>query len=43
VTAGYIVTDIERLRSPMERICRFLCSAIGIAEASNVVPLTDVA
>jgi integrase len=39
VTAGYIVTDVERLRGPMERISRFLCSAMGMGEPSNVVPL----
>ena len=28
VTAGYIVTDVERLREPMERIGRFIQSAL---------------
>lgn len=30
VTAGYIVTDVERLRGPMERISRFLSAALGM-------------
>jgi integrase len=30
VTAGYIVTDIERLRTPMQTITNFLAKALGI-------------
>jgi integrase len=40
VTAGYIVTDIERLRRPMQAISDFLFHAMNAAE-SNVVPLRD--
>jgi hypothetical protein len=29
LTAGYIVTDVERLRGPMERISRFVSAAMG--------------
>jgi integrase len=42
VTAGYIVTDIERLRRPMQGISDFLFRAMGAAEA-NVVPLREAA
>jgi len=42
VTAGYIVTDIERLRRPMQAIADFLFRAMGAAEI-NVVPMRDAA
>ncbi len=32
VTAGYIVSDIEQLREPMQRIENYLLSAMGITE-----------
>jgi integrase len=40
VTAGYIVTDIERLRRPMQAISDFMFRAMGLAEA-NVVPMRE--
>jgi integrase len=40
VTAGYIVTDIERLRRPMQAISDFLFRAVGVA-GNNVVPMRD--
>jgi len=43
VTAGYIVTDVERLRGPMERISRFLCATMGMDEPAKVVSLTRAA
>jgi len=39
VTAGYIVTDIERLRQPMQRITDFLLKATGISSSDTVIPL----
>jgi integrase len=42
VTAGYIVTDIERLRRPMQAISDFLFRAMGAAEI-NVVPIRGAA
>lgn len=39
VTAGYIVTDLERLRDPMQRITDFLLRACGIVASAEVVPL----
>lgn len=39
VTAGYIIFDIERLRTPMERIEGFLLSAIGIETSAKIIPL----
>jgi integrase len=40
VTDGYIVTDIERLRRPMQQISDFLFRAMGAGEA-NVVSLQE--
>lgn len=37
VTAGYIVSDVERLRRPTQRICDFFLRAFD-GEARNVVP-----
>jgi len=39
VTAGYIISDIERLRTPMERIEKFLLSAMGISDSGKVIPM----
>ena len=39
VTAGYIISDIERLRTPMERIEQFVLIAIGITESAEIVSL----
>ena len=30
VTAGYIIADPERLREPMERICKFMLEKAGL-------------
>ena len=30
VTAGYIIADPERLREPMERICKFMLGKAGL-------------
>lgn len=38
VTAGYIVTDIERLRDPMQKITNYLLSAVGQTDTSKIVP-----
>jgi integrase len=42
VTAGYIVTDIERLRRPMRAISDYLFHAMGIADP-NVLPMREAA
>ena len=39
VTAGYIISDVERLRAPMQRITNFLLSASNTDQASKVVTL----
>jgi integrase len=42
VTDGYIITDAERLRRPMQQISDFLFRAMGASE-TNVVPMRDPA
>jgi integrase len=42
VTAGYIVTDVERLRRPMQAISDFLFRSMGAAEP-NVLPMREAA
>jgi integrase len=39
VTAGYIVTDVERLRVPMQRVTDYLLSACGLRRPPQVIPL----
>lgn len=39
VTQGYIVLDVERLRSPMQKIETFLLRAMGIEQTAPVVTL----
>lgn len=40
VTAGYIATDVERLRVPMQRICDYLLKAGGL-QNTPVIPITS--
>ena len=39
VTAGYIITDVERLRKPMQKVTDFLLSVAEIKPSAAVVPL----
>lgn len=39
VTREYIVTDVERLRPPMQKITDYLLSVGGVRPAASVVPL----
>ena len=40
VTAGYIITDVERLRKPMQKITDFISLKIGIKkEESKIIEL----
>ena len=41
VTAGYIISDTERLRTAMERIEQFLLSALEVDPGAKVIPLSD--
>lgn len=39
VTAGYIITDVERLRAPMQKITDYLLKCIGIEPTAEIVPI----
>ena len=39
VTAGYIITDVERLRAPMQKITDYILICIGIKEAAPIIKL----
>ena len=41
VTAAYIVTDVERLRRPMQQVTDFLLRAAQVKATANVLPLTE--
>ena len=39
VTAGYIITDVERLRDPMQKITNYILRKAGVREKGEVVEL----
>jgi integrase len=39
VTAGYIITDVERLRIPMQRITDFMLRSAKLRETAQVIEL----
>lgn len=39
VTAGYIITDVERLRAPMQKITNYILKCIGLKDNALVVPI----
>ncbi len=42
VTAGYIISDVERLRVPMQKITDYLVKVASLGETDRVVNLWDV-
>jgi len=42
VTAGYIITDVERLRQPMQKITDYILKCIGLTESAPVVSIQKV-
>jgi len=42
VTAGYIMTDTERIRKPMQQITDFLLKAMGVKKSSDIVQLPSI-
>lgn len=42
VTRGYIISDVERLREPMQRIEDFILKAAGVRPSADVVELPEV-
>lgn len=39
VTAGYIISDVERLRVPMQKITDYILTRIGQKEKADVIPI----
>ena len=39
VTAGYIVTDVERLRKPMQLITDYILECMGVIKSEEVVAI----
>lgn len=39
VTAGYIITDVERLRAPMQKITNYILGCIGVAKPAQVISI----
>ena len=42
VTAGYIITDVERLRAPMQKVTDYLLKCIGLEPSAEIVPIKPV-
>lgn len=42
VTAGYIITDVERLRAPMQKITNYILKCIGLKGTASVVPIQRI-
>ena len=41
VTAGYIISDVERLREPMQKISTQMLKTIGIKPIASIIPLRN--
>ncbi len=39
VTAGYIIADVERLRTPMQKVADFILKAAGVKKTAEVKPM----
>jgi hypothetical protein len=39
VTAGYIITDVERLRAPMQKVTDFMLRAAKLRESAPILAL----
>lgn len=37
ITAGYIVTDVERLRKPMQQITDYFLKCMGIMQSADLL------
>jgi integrase len=42
VTAGYIITDVERLRAPMQKITDYILLCMGIKESASLLILPAI-
>jgi hypothetical protein len=41
VTQGYIISDLERLRAPMQRIEEYILRAAGAISSARIIPLPE--
>ncbi|KGP63325.1 hypothetical protein EP47_09335 [Legionella norrlandica] len=39
VTAGYIITDVERLRKPMELITEYFLKCMGVVKSAYIIEI----
>jgi hypothetical protein len=39
VTAGYIITDVERLRMPMQKITNLIAGQFGVKKTALILPM----
>ena len=39
VTAGYIITDVDRLRVPMQKITDYILLQVGLKTSATIHPL----
>lgn len=42
ITAGYIISDVERLRAPMQRITDHLLRCMGVLPSAEIIPLPEI-
>lgn len=42
VTAGYIVSDVERLRAPMQKITDYMLKAMGVIPSAEIIDMKTV-
>lgn len=41
ITAGYIITDVERLRKPMQQISDYLLKCMGVVKSADVTTIEE--
>jgi hypothetical protein len=41
VTAGYIISDVERLRAPMQKVTDYMLKCMGVKPSADIVTLPN--
>jgi integrase len=41
ITSGYIITDVERLRKPMQQISDYLLKCMGVVQSADVTTIKE--
>lgn len=41
ITSGYIITDVERLRAPMQQITDYLLRCMGVKKSADIIYLNQ--